>query len=734
MKQIIVLNILILIKLTELPATSFYLSSAGSDAAAGTSPATAWKTITHLNSQIAGFSPGDKILFRRGDVFEGQIDVPVSGTLAARIVFDAYGAGADPIISGAVQPATWSVVGGNIWKTTVTDGRVRQLFEGDRRLTHARFPNTGYLRMDGGNSATGFTDAALTQPSNYFSGCTLVCATTDYTWEYPVVTSSTSGGVITHAATTNLTAADVGYYFTGKQAFLDMANEWFFDTLTNELFLYAASDPTGRDLWASVYDYGIKGTWNKEYISIRNIDFKKQNNDGVWLFGAPCKFNSIIGCDFKGQLLSGITMMGDSLQIINCSFSDVAGIGILGSQIYRMVVKDNSFLRIGIQPGLANGAPEAIGLQAIRLWSGNQVLIQRNSIDSTGYNGISTIVDNAVIEMNHVSHALLETADGGGLYAYNNASHTSVYRYNLVENLVGNISARPAGTEKIVHAIYMDNYVHDVLIHDNTVREIEGSGICINAGAHDIEVRKNHVYKVHSGLIMPDWLGGASIYGNIIKGNKFYANRVGFSAPMRLQSNDNNYGMIASSDSNYLCQPFDVEVVRYEWSVTDSFSLNQWRTLSGWDMKSTGSYYNWTFPTDSSFMLVNFSPVAVTYSLWSSVDLDNNPVGTVTLTPYSSDIFIGKGLSLTGSGSITPEIKLAVIYPQPVMDEFRWKNIDPSVTHYRILDITGKTIQEGLVSERMGIVYCSPGLYQVLALDIHGKILGSAKMIVGGRQ
>ena len=74
-------------------ATNYYLSATGNDASAGTSPATAWKTTTKVNS--FSFAANDSILFKRGDVFYGAVVVKRNN-----LIISAYGTGARPVISG----------------------------------------------------------------------------------------------------------------------------------------------------------------------------------------------------------------------------------------------------------------------------------------------------------------------------------------------------------------------------------------------------------------------------------------------------------------------------------------------------------------------------------------------------------------------------------------------------------------------------------------------------------
>ena len=79
-------------------ATNYYVSSAGNDANNGTSTSTPWKTIAKVNA--TSFSPGDQILFNRGDTWSENLRLSSSGTAGNPITFSSYGTGNLPVICG----------------------------------------------------------------------------------------------------------------------------------------------------------------------------------------------------------------------------------------------------------------------------------------------------------------------------------------------------------------------------------------------------------------------------------------------------------------------------------------------------------------------------------------------------------------------------------------------------------------------------------------------------------
>ena len=76
-----------------------------------------WKTITKVNS--SRFLPGDFILFKCGEVWREQLDIPGSGTSEAPITFTKYGDNCDksnaPVIDGSDIVSGWVPFGENIF-------------------------------------------------------------------------------------------------------------------------------------------------------------------------------------------------------------------------------------------------------------------------------------------------------------------------------------------------------------------------------------------------------------------------------------------------------------------------------------------------------------------------------------------------------------------------------------------------------------------------------------------
>ena len=128
--------------LNEADAANYYVAARGSDVADGLTPSAPWLTIEKVNK--SKFSPGDAILFRRGDAWrEGQALYGLSnGTAGHPIVFSAYGEGPKPLILASKNISSsvfWMKSSGNIWRTTapinITTRDLRQRGRESRQIT-----------------------------------------------------------------------------------------------------------------------------------------------------------------------------------------------------------------------------------------------------------------------------------------------------------------------------------------------------------------------------------------------------------------------------------------------------------------------------------------------------------------------------------------------------------------------------------------------------------------------
>jgi hypothetical protein len=95
-------------------ATFFVDCGSGSDSAAGTTAATAWKSIDKVSA--TEFAPGDTILFRRGTHCVGSLSPKGSGRESQPIRIGAYGSGPLPVLEAGRADAALSLSNQQFWE------------------------------------------------------------------------------------------------------------------------------------------------------------------------------------------------------------------------------------------------------------------------------------------------------------------------------------------------------------------------------------------------------------------------------------------------------------------------------------------------------------------------------------------------------------------------------------------------------------------------------------------
>ncbi|MEE9432243.1 MAG: right-handed parallel beta-helix repeat-containing protein [Melioribacteraceae bacterium] len=95
---------------------NYYLDSEnGSDLNSGTTPNSPWKTISKINKST--FQPGDKILFKSGLEWRGELRISSRGTAEAPITISSYGSGEKPIIKGSEIAKYWRKHSNIVWQS-----------------------------------------------------------------------------------------------------------------------------------------------------------------------------------------------------------------------------------------------------------------------------------------------------------------------------------------------------------------------------------------------------------------------------------------------------------------------------------------------------------------------------------------------------------------------------------------------------------------------------------------
>jgi len=157
---------------------TYYVSATGHDSAAGTSPATAWRTLARADRQT--YLPGERLLLQGGATFTGALEFKAGagGDAAHPVVVGSYGTGLATIADSAAPAVTIFDTAGITLRDLVIKGPgaatsesagvdVYNTLAGNRKLagiTISGLDVSGFrdgIAVGGGAGSAGFTDVSI---------------------------------------------------------------------------------------------------------------------------------------------------------------------------------------------------------------------------------------------------------------------------------------------------------------------------------------------------------------------------------------------------------------------------------------------------------------------------------------------------------------------------------------------------------------------------------------------
>jgi uncharacterized repeat protein (TIGR02059 family) len=634
-------------------AKDYYVSSTGNDSADGLSSSTAWKTISKVNSVSSLFNPGDKILFRRGDVFAGTLIMSKSGVAGNPITIGAYGSGANPVITGFITISDWDSYGGGIYYKSVScESSPNIVTVNGVNTPIGRWPNSDYLTIDSHSSNRSITDSELPSSPNW-TGAEVVIRKQPYIWDRNKITSH-SGSTISYTSGSNYSAKDgYGYFIQNDIKTLDRQGEWYHNG-TNFYMHFGSSSPENYSVKISVRDILINVD-KVNYITIENISLEGANKYAVQVRDAG--YITIQNCNinFTGNTAIYGPFWGSSpnCKIINNTISNSNNNAItLNSDHTNATISGNNIKNTGMIVGMGeSGDGTYKGIYA----SGDNGIIQYNTVENTGYVGIDFFGNNTTVAYNFVNNFNLVKNDGGGIYTYT-GTKTPRYGQKVTNNIILNGIGYGKGIpDNEVHAsgIYTDDRSRSILIADNTIANCNSSGIFIH-NAHEIEITGNTLYNNGSArldygsqiLFVHDSYSPDDPIRNLkINNNVFFA-RTKAQSVICFMTMDSDIPRFGTADNNYYAKPIDNTYIARTWnagwwSTATMRSLSNWQSFTGQDKNSR----------IAPISVDNENKIKFEYNATSSnkvISLDGSYIdvkgtkysGSITLQPYSSVVLM----------------------------------------------------------------------------------------------
>jgi hypothetical protein len=647
MKHLLIISFLFFT--LHVSATTYYVSSSGSDANNGTSTGTPWLTLAKVNATT--FSPGDNILFKSGEVFSGSLTVSQSGTAGNPITFGKYSTGVDPLITGYTLTSSWVSQGGGVYSYTnaaMSSTMLRLVLFGVAIQPMGRVPTSGYNMMTGHSGTTSITDAGLANSPSYIGG-QVVIRSSHYTLDACTVTGQSSG-VVTYTSGTTAPTGNNGYFFQNCAACLAALGDWYYKPSTTTLYMYFGGNvPSSYIIKASTNDVLFQCGTNS-YITINGIDFEGANQ---YTFQGHSANNVIFEkCTINGSGVDAI----HATSYANCVFdnntiNDSNSNAITLVTVNNTNVTNNTINRAGMIPGAGEnflgvtgyGSYDGIAIGPNAKASSYNNLIQYNTVNNTGYCGIEIDGDSYTIDKNYVNGACQVKDDGGGIYTWVGSTAIVYSNRTISNNIVTNTIGASAGMADGLNqgnSIYADDNSSNLTLDHNYINTSNNDGFYLH-NAHEITFTNNEVYNA-TGYALRIVGDGISVPLNFtITGNKLVSNATTqFTIFLRSSGTGSSSGDITrfgTCNNNYFGA---VNGGTNLFAYQDGGGSYTTTNFAGWKTATTkdgSSVFNAITPLAKQFSYnatKSNSNVSLT-GIWEDITLTHNS-GTITLTPYTA--------------------------------------------------------------------------------------------------
>lgn len=618
------LFIILLLSSICVNGTVYHVASSGGD----------YSTIAEVNA--ATFSPGDQILFNRGESFYGTLIVSQSGSSGNPIIYGAYGTGADPVITGFTQITSgWTDEGGGIYSKVITsDAQTNMVTIDGVEYGMGRYPNSSYLIYESASGHTSITDNQLSS-TPIWTGAEVVIRKNDWQLDRCLITNH-SGTTITYSNT--LSSLDAtsgnGYFIQNSIKTLDQYGEWYHDTSSGKFYMYfGAINPITKIVRVATKIYCITLS-GQTYVTIDGLSIIGSISNAIQT-NSQSNDLTIKNCsiDFAGSYGAYINSQNSSINNNTISNCNQGAVRCLSSLVN---ITNNTISKIGLIKGSS-----PIYYSAIMGTANDGGLIQYNKIDSVGYNGIFIKGVNSTIKNNFINHCCLILNDGGGIYTAN-TNTGMVIDHNIVLNTYGNHDGGNTPIS-ISEGIYLDEPASGITVADNTCAYNGYSGIKLHRANTCVIDTNTCFYNGYAEIyILNSSTTNSTLYDDTIRANQFIT-ASSTSYTVRYKDVGDPNIVFGFADNNYYTKPTNISASLVELTLKNASTI--YKTLSGWQTVSSqdaNSHISTQFVSSVSDLYFYYSLTDTIITLpYAMVDVTGTKyASTLTLTPYTSKVLM----------------------------------------------------------------------------------------------
>lgn len=534
---------------------------------------TPWKTINKLNSIMSTLQSGDAVLFNRGDVFDGSINMTTSG-----ITFSSYGSGNKPVINGFTQITNWTSIGNGIWQASCpSSDKVNNVIMNGVAQTLGRYPNItdpnrGYLRLESHSGNYLISDQQLQGYPNW-TGAEVVIRKQHWVLDRCLITNHSGNNIYYNSPTAHEPNDGFGYFIQNSPLTLDQLGEWYFDPSQKLLKVYFGSNnPYSYEVKASTVN-NLATISNRSNIVIDNIFFLGGDDYGVKVENSQSIHVQNSNIDLSGT--NAVTAINVSNFIFeNNSVTNTNNNAIQCNAVSNSIIRNNTVQGTGLMPGMGQSANQQYNGVFV---DGPGNTVDLNSVINTGLSGITFAGENCLVKNNYVNTFCITVDDGGGIYGW---GELNKYNRKIVGNIVlngigafeGTTDTGPTGSTGIYH----DDESANVEMTDNTVANCSRSGIFIH-NSHEMTVRNNTLFNnrtqlsmVHDAITINHPIRNITLDNNILF-SKQYDQFL-----MEMSSTTNDMAYFGTYTNNYYDRPIDDNGIIFTTykNNTGSFTYN----------------------------------------------------------------------------------------------------------------------------------------------------------------
>jgi hypothetical protein len=620
----------------QVQAKQYFVATNGLDANIGTTINSPWKTIAKVNAQMSSFLPGDSILFNAGDTFNGGLVVTCNGLFNNPIYFGKYGSGNNPIFIGTAPIASnsWVNLGGNIWRTyhnNNASNRVTGLFINGVKQSIGRFPNaTAGGGLNGFDTISKITDSSfsgkLLPTSLSFVGAEFISKSCTWQAFQSKITNQSAKTISLNSYPGSYIQKIVnnwGYIIRNHINTLDLPGEWYFNEITDSLYLYTTSSPSNQLVEVTNINNLIFAS-RISNIVIEEIQLSRSQAEA-------CKFQfcnniKINACNFSHNSNTAfVDNSTNNLYISNTTFINNTGkhLSLTGTNIFfNNNILENNALNFG---DIEMASDYTISPLAFEINYLQNSTINNNSLKNCGYSGIGGFGQtNLTINENVIDSFNLVFDDGGGIYIHQ-ANSNVLINNNFVSNGIGANLGTNYGIAYSTNGIYLDNKCSHVTVKANTISAVPNNAIFLQDDVVDNVIINNLVWSDKGAAFFAQIYNPTiSNYNNKAEGNIFFSSSYYDGAIYSATAAVNK----CNTNKNYYIKPFSDEANNYP--IAQKYTIQEWYTLTGNDLNSKSS------------------PIILPRYIVSS--LNSNIITNGNFNTGITDWFMGKqGISFTGS-------------------------------------------------------------------------------------